>query len=170
MDYSMKITDYNEFCELVDNIIEGVENGSITSNPLKKEFTDLGDVVVAETAVERGEISREEVEEEHSEINNLENLPKLDVILVPNKTIILYNVNTLKVINVFSDAVQAQNTKGIHQTTCRNRSKAKYVDPTGIKWIYYYDGLFDEINFSEDKEEPKEEEIAPKTKSYLTNL
>ncbi len=168
MDYSMKITDYNEFCKLVDNIIEGVENGTILSNPLKKEFTDLGDVVVAETAVERGEISREELEEVDLEINNIENLPKLDVTLIPNKTIILYNINTLQVVNVFNDAVQAQNSKGIHQTTCRNRSKAKYTDPTGVRWTYYYEGLFEEIGINLDKTE--EDTTVESKKSYLKDL
>jgi hypothetical protein len=164
MDYSMKITDYNEFCKLVDNVIEGVENGNIVANPLKKEFTDLGDVVVSETAVEKGEPIREQIIEEHSEINSLKNLANLDVELVENRTVILYNTLTLQVIDVFPDASKAGVGKNIHPTTVRNKCKAKFTDPANIRWTYYYEGLIPKKDLGSDFD------IDKPRKSYITDL
>jgi hypothetical protein len=164
MEYKIDIIELKDFHNLVDNIIEGIEKGNILANPLKREFTDLGDVVVAETATEKGEETREEVDSNITIKITLNNLVNLGGTLKEDKTIILYHKDTLEIVEVYLDAAKAATSQNIHQTTVRTRSKSKYVDPTGIVWTYYYEGLIPKENLGSDFDIDK-----PK-QNYLTGL
>ncbi len=163
MEYKISIIELEEFHKLVDNVIDGIEKGTIVANPLKREFTDLGDIVVAETATEKGEETREEVVENVTVKIKLKDLPTLGGKL-NKKTIILYNKETQEVIEVYLDAAKAALAQNIHQTTVRTRSKANYTDPTGIVWTYYHEDLIpvEDLGADLDIDKPK--------KNYLTGL
>jgi hypothetical protein len=159
MEYKIDIIELEDFHKLVDDVIEGIEKGTVVANPLKREFTDLGDVVVAETATEKGEEVREETPFDIAIKFKLQDLPELGGKLIPRKTVILYHLDTLDVIEVFIDAAKASTSYNIHQTTVRTRCSKGYVDPTGVVWTYYYEGLIP-ANVSSDVER----------KSYITDL
>jgi len=139
MDYKISILELEEFNNMVDNIIIGIEKGTIVSNPLKKEFTDLSAIVVEETATEKGEEIESKKEEE----------PKIKFYLQDLLTwkdltkfhVIIYNSNTNEVLYVYDTAADAARMNGLNPTTIRNRCKASFKDALGNVWCYYDESI-----------------------------
>jgi hypothetical protein len=144
MDYKIKIMELKEFNDLVDRTIEGIKKGTIVSNPLKKEFTEVGDVIVSETITEIGEFNNLEnvaIEDTHKITLTLDNIKELADFPLNEQTVILYKPGTKEVKSIYVTAAAAGRAEGIHQSTARGRCKSNYKDPVGVIWCYFSEDL-----------------------------
>jgi len=131
MDYKIDIIELATFNNMVDEIITDIESGKIKANPLKREFTAAGDIIVGSTTVEEGEdtIVTLLVEECEFDLSGLDH----------NVGIILKNKVTNVIVAVYKTAADAARGQGVHQTTARERSKKDFLDTSGLIWSYYKD-------------------------------
>jgi hypothetical protein len=131
-DYKVNIIELEDFYKMVDEIVIDIETGKITSNPLKREFTNMGDVIVNSTSTEFS-LDDQEVNLDHQE----EDESEFDLTGLTSRAVIIRITKTNAIIAVYEDAAKAAKAQGIHQTTVRVRSKANYEDKNGLTWSYF---------------------------------
>ncbi len=124
----VEIANLSEFLNLVDNIIDGIENGSITANPLKPTETDASEIVIEETATEMGEIRVEE-----TPVEKVSTPQQIDEIWGPKSIkVTLKNGSIERYLN----AAEAARDKNLNPTTVRTRCGKNYIDEDGNTWEF----------------------------------
>jgi hypothetical protein len=161
---TIDLQELKDFHKMVDSVIDGIETGTIKTNPLAPESTDISeadakDVVVAETANETGENTRKpEVEENMADVMGFNEAisndsepsgdacvtingtsfayaeDEEDVIGSPSKNLVIISTNKGEVI--FGNAATAGRELGFHPTTVRERCVKEYVDTDDNVWSY----------------------------------
>jgi len=133
MDYKINIIELNDFHNMVDGIVADIEAGKITSNPLKKEFTNVGEVIIGSTSTETS------LEDTETALNHAEEDPlEFDLTgLLEGKGVIIRATKTNNIVAAYMTAADAARAQGMHQTTVRERCKAGYADKNGLTWSYY---------------------------------
>jgi hypothetical protein len=118
----MSIKDNKEFNQLIDNLIEGLENGTIEANPLKPRIEDIAsEILIEETETELGENS--------IKINAVESEE-------------FWGPKSIKItskegkITRYLNAAEAARDKDLNPTTVRTRCSKLYEDEEGNKWEY----------------------------------
>jgi hypothetical protein len=126
MDYRIKIQELAEFNNLIDNIIDELENGTIKQNPLLPKLEEeLEEVVELEEVAEVAEVA-EEVEVVQTEEANRK--PRYKEGLLVSKS--------GEILAVYKNAVEMAEIHHIHPTTARNRCLGNFVDENENTWYY----------------------------------
>ena len=152
---TIDLQELEEFNEMIDNLIDDIESGKVTSNPLaptKKQISEIDGkgIKLEETTTELGEDSVIVQEDDIVEQNSV---PETDaVITISNKTctnfhvtgeiigtpskllVVLTKPNGVEVI--FGNAAIAAREVGLNPTTVRERCNKEYVDGNNNTWSY----------------------------------
>lgn len=149
MAHKINVEKLDEFNDMVDQMVEDIEAGRITANPLKPETKTVVDIeaedlVVKETATELGEDAVSDSTE------NYEPDTEDGDILINGKAFKFtedgeFNGRAGKVLVVvsneagevaFGSAAVAADETGFNPTTVRKRCSKEYVDTDGNTWKY----------------------------------
>jgi hypothetical protein len=131
-DYKVNIIELEDFYKMVDQIVVDIESGKIKSNPLKREFNDVGEVIVSSTSTETS-LDDIEVIQDHQE----EDAPEFDLTGLTDRAVIIRATKNQNILAVYENAAIAAKAQGIHQTTVRVRANANYKDKNGLTWSYH---------------------------------
>jgi len=130
-----------DFLDHVDNVVEGLKDGSITKNPLHVEAEEVGEAVLATTAASG---SATEYSEEEMAANSKEGV-KINGVFFEftedgecngNPTGACVVVSNEEGEVVFGNAGLAAREVGLNPTTVRTRCSKEYVDADGNTWKY----------------------------------
>jgi len=149
MAHKINVKKLDEFNDMVDQMVEDIEAGRVTANPLKPETKtvteiEAEDLVVKETATELGEDSvsdsTENYEPDTEDGDILINGKAFkftedgDVIGRTGKVLVVISNEAGEI--AFGSAAVAASETGYNPTTVRTRCSKEYVDDDGNTWKY----------------------------------